>query len=125
MVLLPKHVDCLLLIFDVAPNVTPSSRPLFGNEMNTFGLRIAEEQNIYLIPSLVISRATFIVEKNKRKEGTTFCCHPGTIFQVKSPHVTDLLKQRHAKITERFNTRLFGVIMTPLSRENKYKRANI
>ena len=29
----------------------------------------------------------------------------------------DLLKQRHAKITERFKARRFGVILTPLSRE--------
>ena len=29
----------------------------------------------------------------------------------------DLLKQRHAKITERFKAQRFGVILTPSSRE--------
>ena len=38
----------------------------------------------------------------------------------------DLLKQRHAKITERFKVRRFGVILTPLSREkNQFVNADI
>ena len=37
----------------------------------------------------------------------------------------DLLKQRHAKITERFRARRFGVILTPFSRENQFMNADI
>ena len=37
----------------------------------------------------------------------------------------DLLKQRHAKLTERFRARRFGVILTPLSRENQFMNADI
>jgi len=37
----------------------------------------------------------------------------------------DLLKLRRAKITERFKTRRFGVIMMPLSTENNYEKVII
>ena len=33
--------------------------------------------------------------------------------------------RKHAKITEIFRDRRFGVILTPLSRENKFMNANI
>ena len=38
----------------------------------------------------------------------------------------DLLKQRHAKVTERFKAQRFGVILTSLSREkNQFVSADI
>ena len=60
------------------------------------------------------------------KDPTKYCAKLFSFFFLSFFLIKrDLLKQRHAKLTERFRVRRFGVILSPLSRENQFMNADI